>query len=90
MVTAKLSIRGTDLTRINVTVNGIPLNDAESHGVYWVDLPDLSSSVENIQVQRGVGYFNNGAGAFGANINFMTNQLQKEAYGRFPCLLWKF
>ena len=79
---SKLSIRGTDLTRINVTVNGIPLNDAESHGVYWVDLPDLSSSVENIQVQRGVGSSTNGAGAFGANINFMTNELQKEAYGQ--------
>jgi iron complex outermembrane receptor protein len=79
---SKLSIRGTDLTRINVTVNGIPLNDAESHGVYWVDLPDLSSSVENIQIQRGVGTSTNGAAAFGANINFSTNQVQKEAYGQ--------
>lgn len=79
---SKLSVRGTDMTRINVTVNGIPLNDAESHGVYWVDLPDLSSSVENIQIQRGVGSSTIGAGAFGANINFMTNRLQKEAYGQ--------
>jgi len=78
---SKLSIRGTDLQRINVTVNGIPLNDAESHGVWWVDLPDLASSVEDIQVQRGVGTSTNGSSAFGANINIQTNQLKKEAYG---------
>ena len=65
-------IRGTDLTRINVTINGIPLNDAESHGVWWVDLPDFASSVENVQIQRGVGTSTNGAGAFGATINFLT------------------
>ncbi len=58
-------IRGTDLTRINITVNGIPLNDSESHGVWWVDLPDFASSVDNIQIQRGVGTSTNGAGAFG-------------------------
>jgi len=77
----KLSIRGTDLTRINVTTNGIPLNDAESHGVWWVDLPDLAASVENIQIQRGVGTSTNGTSAFGANINLQTNQLKKIAYG---------
>lgn len=74
-------IRGTDLKRINVTVNGIPLNDAESHGVYWVDLPDIASSVDNIQIQRGVGTSSVGAGAFGASINLQTFSLRKEAYG---------
>jgi iron complex outermembrane recepter protein len=87
---SKLSIRGTDLTRINVTVNGIPLNDAESHGVWWVDLPDLSSSVENIQIQRGVGTSTNGADAFGANINFATNNLQKEAYNQLSASYGSF
>jgi len=73
-------IRGTDVNRINVTVNGIPLNDSESHGVWWVDLPDFASSVENIQIQRGVGTSTNGAGAFGATVNFQTFTLQKEPY----------
>lgn len=73
-------IRGTDANRINVTVNGIPVNDAESHGVYWVDLPDLASSLQNVQVQRGVGTSTNGAGAFGATINMQTNNLNKDAY----------
>ncbi len=79
---SKLSIRGTGIQRINVTVNGIPLNDAESHGVWWVNMPDLIGSVEDIQVQRGVGTSTNGSSAFGANINIQTNQLQKEAYGQ--------
>lgn len=73
-------IRGTDVNRINVTVNGIPLNDAESHGVWWVDLPDFSSSVDNIQIQRGVGTSSVGAGAFGASINLQTFSLNKEAH----------
>jgi iron complex outermembrane receptor protein len=64
-----LRIRGTDGSRINVTMDGIPLNDAESQQVFWVDLPDLASSVDNIQVQRGVGTSSNGSGAFGASIN---------------------
>ncbi len=64
-----LRIRGTEGSRINVTLDGIPLNDAESQQVFWVDLPDLSSSVDNIQVQRGVGTSSNGSGAFGASIN---------------------
>ena len=71
-------IRGSDITRINVTVNGIPLNDSESHGTWWVDLPDFASSVENIQVQRGVGSSTNGAGAFGATVNFQTFDLKSE------------
>jgi len=72
-------IRGTDLNRINVTVNGIPMNDAESHGTWWVDIPDLASSTDNIQVQRGVGTSTNGAAAFGATINLQTSTLNKDA-----------
>ena len=73
-----ISIRGSNLTRINVTVNGLPLNDAESQGVWFVDLPDIAASSENIQIQRGVGTSTNGAGAFGATINIMTNVLNPE------------
>ncbi len=68
-------IRGSDPTRTNVTINGIPYNDSESQGVFWVNLPDFSSSADQIQIQRGVGTSVNGAGAFGASINFATNQL---------------
>lgn len=75
-------IRGSDANRINVTVNGIPLNDAESHSVYWVNMPDFASSVDNIQIQRGVGTSTNGSGAFGGSINMQTNQLESEAYGQ--------
>ncbi|MEI7725123.1 MAG: TonB-dependent receptor [Bacteroidota bacterium] len=75
------SVRGSDLTRINVTINSIPLNDAESQGVWFVDLPDLASSTGNIQIQRGVGTSTNGAGAFGASINFMTSDLHQDPYG---------
>ncbi|MFH1159990.1 MAG: TonB-dependent receptor [bacterium] len=74
-------IRGTDLTRINVTINGIPVNDAESQGVWFVDLPDLASSTENIQIQRGVGTSTNGAGAFGATINILTTETDPDPYG---------
>ena len=63
-----IRIRGTDPTRINVTINGIPVNDAESQGTYWVDLPDIASLVDNMQIQRGVGTSTNGAGAFGASL----------------------
>jgi len=75
-----LRIRGTDQTRINATVNGIPLNDAESHGVFWVNMPDFASSVENVQIQRGVGTSTNGAAAFGASLNFQTDTRRDEAY----------
>jgi iron complex outermembrane receptor protein len=78
-----MRIRGTDATRINVTLNGIPYNDAESQGTYFVDLPDFSSSVNSIQVQRGVGTSSNGAGAFGGSINFSTNEVNKDAYAEF-------
>jgi iron complex outermembrane receptor protein len=75
-----IRIRGTDPTRINVTMNGIPYNDAESQGTYWVDLPDLASSVHSIQIQRGVGTSSNGAGAFGASININTNEIDTLRY----------
>jgi iron complex outermembrane receptor protein len=78
-----IRIRGTDATRINVTLNGIPYNDAESQGTFFVDLPDFSSSTGSIQIQRGVGTSSNGAGAFGASINFSTNEVNKEAYAEF-------
>lgn len=76
-------IRGTDLNRINVTVNGIPMNDAESHGTWWVDIPDLASSTDNIQVQRGVGTSTNGAAAFGASINLQTTTINKDPYAEY-------
>ncbi len=76
-----LRLRGSDATRINVTINGIPLNDAESQGVYWVNMPDFASSTENIQIQRGVGSSTNGAGAFGGSINLQTTDLKEKAYG---------
>lgn len=78
-----LRIRGSDATRVNVTINGIPINDSESQGVFWVNMPDLASSVDNIQIQRGVGSSTNGAGAFGASINMMTDQISDEAYAEF-------
>ena len=75
-----LRIRGTDATRINVTLNGIPYNDAESMGTYFVDLPDFSSSANSIQIQRGVGTSTNGASAFGATINLATNDYRPASY----------
>ena len=76
-----IRIRGTDATRINVTLNGIPYNDAESQGTFFVNLPDFTSSVNNIQVQRGVGTSSNGGTAFGATINLSTNEVNTQAYG---------
>lgn len=76
-------VRGTDLNRINVTVNGIPLNDAESHGTWFVDQPDLAGSTDNIQIQRGVGTSTNGAAAFGATINLQSLSLNPEPYAGF-------
>ncbi|MES2429067.1 MAG: TonB-dependent receptor [Bacteroidota bacterium] len=75
-----IRIRGSDPSRINVTLNGIPMNDAEDQGVYFVDLPDLASSVDNVQIQRGVGTSTNGAGAFGASINIQTTTRRDSAY----------
>ena len=75
-----LRIRGSDAQRINVTVNGIPLNDSESHGVFWVNMPDFTSSVQNITIQRGVGTSVNGAGAFGASVNIDTKGINEETF----------
>ena len=75
-----LRIRGSDATRINVTINGIPYNDSESQGTFWVDVPDIASSTQSIQVQRGVGTSTNGAGAFGASINLQTNIRNDKPY----------
>jgi iron complex outermembrane receptor protein len=75
-----LRIRGSDASRINVTLNGIPFNDPESQATYFVNLPDFVSSVDNIQVQRGVGTSTNGAGAFGASINIQTTVRKDSAY----------
>jgi iron complex outermembrane receptor protein len=75
-----IRIRGSDATRINVTINGIPYNDSESQGSYFVDLPDITSSIDNIQIQRGVGTSTNGAGAFGGSINIQTTTRRDTAY----------
>ncbi|MDB5246599.1 MAG: TonB-dependent receptor [Segetibacter sp.] len=78
-----IRIRGSDASRINVTINGIPYNDAESQGSFFVDLPDIASSINSIQVQRGVGTSSNGAGAFGASLNLSTNEFNDKPYGEF-------
>lgn len=75
-----MRIRGSDNQRINVTLNGIPLNDAESMGSFFVNLPDFASSVESIQIQRGIGTSTNGAGAFGASLNIQTDALEEQSY----------
>ncbi|WP_373548283.1 TonB-dependent receptor [Haliscomenobacter sp.] len=75
-----IRIRGTDATRINVTINGIPLNDAESQGTFWVNMPDFASSTNDVQIQRGVGTSTNGAAAFGASINLNTAKVYQDAY----------
>jgi iron complex outermembrane receptor protein len=78
-----IRVRGSDATRVNVTINGIPYNDSESQGTFWVDLPDFSSSVESLQLQRGVGTSTNGSGAFGASLNITTDAVSKNAYAQF-------
>lgn len=75
-----IRIRGSDPSRTNVTLNGVPLNDSESQETFWVDLPDFASSTNSIQIQRGVGTSTNGAGAFGASINLQTNSLKRNPY----------
>lgn len=75
-----IRIRGSDATRVNVTLNGIPVNDAESHGTYWVDLPDVVSSAQSIQIQRGVGTSTNGAGAFGGTLSLQTQTPSQKAF----------
>ena len=76
-----IRVRGVSAQSTNITINGIPYNDAESLGTFWVDLPDFSSSVENLQLQRGVGTSTNGSGAFGASINVLTDAVSDEANG---------
>jgi iron complex outermembrane recepter protein len=78
-----ISIRGTDASRINMTLNGLPYNDAESQSIYFVDVPDFISSTNSVQVQRGLGTSSNGAGAFGATMNFSTNTFTPEPYAEF-------
>lgn len=80
---SSIRIRGTDGSRINVTTNGVPVNDSESHNVYWVNLPDIASSVKDFQVQRGAGTSTNGAGAFGGSINMVTDAPSREPYASF-------
>jgi iron complex outermembrane receptor protein len=75
-----IRIRGSDASRINVTINGIPYNDSESQGTFWVNMPDFASSVDNIQIQRGVGTSTNGAGAFGGSLNIQTSAPAENAY----------
>jgi len=76
-----IRVRGSDATRVNVTINGIPYNDSESHGTYWVNMPDFASSLESVQLQRGVGTSTNGSGAFGASLNMLTDAYSKESNG---------
>lgn len=85
-----IRVRGSDATRVNVTINGIPYNDAESHGTIWVNMPDFASSTESLQLQRGVGTSTNGAGAFGASLNILTDAVSDEAYGQISSSLGSF
>jgi iron complex outermembrane receptor protein len=78
-----IRVRGSDASRVNVTINGIPYNDSESHGTFWVNLPDFASSTEDLQLQRGVGTSTNGAGAFGASLNLLTDAVAQKAYAEF-------
>jgi iron complex outermembrane receptor protein len=75
-----IRVRGSDATRVNVTINGIPYNDSESQGTFWVNMPDFVSSVEDIQLQRGVGTSTNGSGAFGASLNLKTLNPSSQGY----------
>lgn len=87
---SSLRVRGSDASRINITANGVPINDSESHVVFWVNMPDLASSLNDIQIQRGAGTSTNGAGAFGASVNMLTdypsaerNAMVSMCYGSF-------
>lgn len=85
-----IRVRGSDATRVNVTINGIALNDAESHGTFWVNLSDFASSIEDLQVQRGVGTSTNGAAAFGASINVTTDSPSESAYAQLGSSVGSF
>lgn len=83
-------IRGTDANRTNITVNDVPLNDAESHGTFFVNMPDFASSLSSVQVQRGVGTSTNGAAAFGASINMQIEGLNAKPYGEISSTIGSF
>jgi len=85
-----IRVRGSDATRVNVTINGVPYNDSESQGTFWVNMPDFASSTESLQLQRGVGTSTNGAGAFGASLNLLTDAVSQEAYGQISSSLGSF
>ncbi|SFD25568.1 TonB-dependent receptor [Flavobacterium phragmitis] len=85
-----IRVRGSDATRVNVTINGIPYNDAESQGTFWVNMPDFASSVESLQLQRGVGTSTNGSGAFGASLNMLTDSYATKATGEISSSFGSF
>jgi len=85
-----IRVRGSDATRVNVTINGIPYNDSESQGTFWVNMPDFASSTENLQLQRGVGTSTNGAGAFGASLNLLTDGVSRDSYGQISSSFGSF
>lgn len=85
-----MRVRGSDGSRINVTLNGIPFNDSESQGTFFVNLPDFASSLENIQLQRGVGTSTSGAGAFGASLNMQTKSFREKAYAEIANTVGSF
>ena len=85
-----IRVRGSDATRVNVTINGIPYNDAESQGTFWVNMPDFASSTESLQLQRGVGTSTNGAGAFGASLNLLTDGFSQKAFGQISTSIGSF
>ena len=85
-----LRVRGSDASRVNVTINGIPYNDAESQGIFWVNLPDFASSVESLQLQRGVGTSTNGSGAFGASLNILTDESTSDAFAEIASAVGSF
>ena len=85
-----IRVRGSDASRVNVTINGIPYNDSESQGTFWVNLPDFTSSVDNIQLNRGVGTSTNGAGAFGASLNLITQGVSDQAFAEIASSFGSF
>jgi len=85
-----IRVRGSDATRVNVTINGIPYNDAESQGTFWVNMPDFASSTESLQLQRGVGTSTNGSGAFGASLNLLTDAVSNNAFGELSASVGSF
>ncbi|MDC1162022.1 TonB-dependent receptor [Tenacibaculum sp.] len=85
-----IRVRGSDATRVNVTINGIPYNDSESQGTFWVNMPDFASSAQNIQLQRGVGTSTNGSGAFGASLNVLTDTDSDQAFGEISTSFGSF